>query len=135
MHTSIITLFLFATALHAGVFTNYEVNSYAAGKKFVSTVTGERVLKTPVWRVDADSPPLAPRKAEHLATAKFQQLISDTKDWKLQGITLEDAGDGLHWVYVIQFTQAGTWSGPAPFLKVIVLMDGTVVEPKIRDNK
>jgi hypothetical protein len=126
---------MFAAALHADVFSSYMLSSYTVGKRFDFEVTGERVLKTPAWKADADAPPLPPRKADQLATAKFRQLIPDAKNWKRERIALEDAGDGLHWIYIVEFRQSGTFNGVPPFLKVIVLMDGTVVEPRIREHK
>jgi hypothetical protein len=94
MRISLITLFLFAATLHAGVLSSYTLSYRTADQQFDLEVTGEQVLKTPIWKEDADSPPLAPRKAAQLATAKFRQLISDHKNWKRGNITLKDAGDG-----------------------------------------
>jgi hypothetical protein len=90
---------------------------------------GERVLKTPAWTADAESPPLAPRRAEQLAIEKFRHLVADNIKWKRESITLEDAGDGLHWIYIVRFTYAGISAGLSPRLDVVVLMDGTVLEP------
>ncbi|MEI7728378.1 MAG: hypothetical protein WCO56_02355 [Verrucomicrobiota bacterium] len=135
MRTFIITILMFTAVLYADVFTSSTMHSYALGKRFGFEVTGERVLKTPIWKADADSPPLAPRRADQLATAKFRKLISDTKGWKRGSITLVDAGDSLHWYYVIHFVQMDEFSGVPPTLHVIVLMDGTVVEPRIDEDK
>ena len=135
MRTALLSLLCFAATLHADVFTFRRVISDTIGKTFYFEVTGEGLLKTPIWKADADSPPLAPRKADQLATEKFRQLISDAAEWKRERITLEDAGDGLHCIYIVRFTYAGISAGLPPFLDVVVLMDGTVVEPKVRENK
>ena len=138
MRTCLLVTLLFAAALHADVvrsFQSCEWISYANGKKFHFQVTAERVLKAPVWKSDDVSPPLAARKADELATAKFRQLIPDWDTWKRERIVLEDLGDGLHWIYVVEFMQTSSSKVKPPFLNVIVLMDGTVVEPRIQEDK
>jgi len=51
--------------------------SLAENKRVESVITRERILRTPVWNTDDDSPPLAPRKADVLATSKFHSLFKD----------------------------------------------------------
>ena len=123
-----------ATTVQADVFSSYSLSSYVSGKRFNFEITREQVLKTPVWKADVDSPPLAPRKAEQLATEKFRKLITDTEDWKRESITLEDTGDGLHWIYIVAFTKVGAYAGLPPYLRVIVLMDGNVIEPNVSED-
>jgi hypothetical protein len=140
-HTRRLVLFLliaFAIHARADLLEHYSVYSLIGnppGRE--SRVTREQLLKTPVWRVQDDSPPLSPRRADVLATARFQKLVKDvtrskdTKYFMRDSISLVDMGDNLHWVYVVSFMWTGAISGPAPQVRIMVLMDGTVIEPKV----
>lgn len=134
---TIITIIFFAIAIQvrAELVQSYSLVSYVAGERFTSTVTREQLLKTPVWRLQDDSPALSARKADELATAKFHQLLQERKDWRRDRISLEDMGDGLHWIYVVEFDYHGQLDGFAVPYRIVVLMDGTVVEAKASGEK
>jgi hypothetical protein len=108
---------------------------YVRGKTLEFVVTSERVAKTPIWEPGADSPPLAARKADNLALAEFRKLNLEDKNFVRDRITLEDTGDGLHWIYVVGFKYMGITAGFRYPVEMFVLMDGTVVEPIISETK
>lgn len=97
------------------------------GKTYTFHVSGERLLKTPIWAADADNPPLPPRKAQALAVQCYKKLGLRLDDWMVESIELEDAGDALHWLYVVHFREHPS-IGRALRFSVIVLMDRTVAE-------
>jgi hypothetical protein len=130
-----IIIFVFAVHVRAELVASCSISSYAERKRFDFEVTREQLLKTPLWRLKKDSPPLSPRKADKAATTKLRKLLKDTKGWERDRICLQDMGDGIHWIYVIEFSQRGIYGGLPPDLKIIVLMDGTVIEPKITDDR
>jgi hypothetical protein len=130
-----IIILAFAIQVRADLVQSYSLLSYVAGKRFTSTVTRDQLLKSPAWSLQDDLPPLSPRKADRLATAKFHELLKDTKDWRRDRISLEDMGDGIHWIYVVEFGYHGDIGGLMIPYKILILMDGTVVEPKVSDEK
>lgn len=141
--TLVVLLFIaFAIHTRADLVKDYSVYSLIGnppGRE--SRVTREQLLKTPVWRVQDDSPPLSPRQADDLATARFQKLVKDvtlskdTKFFMRDSISLVDMGDNLHWVYVVSFKWTGAVFGPPPQVRIMVLMDGTVIEPKVETGE
>ncbi len=105
--------------------------------QFMSRVTREQLARTPVWDPAGEFPPLSPRKAEEASRAMLKKVLGERR-WSLQDISLEpfdvttDAGDHreIRWLYVLHFgllTDTGDESGT---FNIIVLMDGTVMEPK-----
>jgi hypothetical protein len=132
MRTFVIVIFMaFAIHIRADVVESYYVGGLAGGKEFNSKITRGQLLKTPIWRLQDNEPPLSPRQADKLATAKFHELLKDTTLYQRDSISLEDMGDGLHWIYVVAFYYHGPLVGPPPYLQIMVLMDGTVVKPKV----
>ncbi len=134
---TLIAVLVAATVVRADLISSYSVTSYdpKARRRFDFEVTREQLLKAPSWGVDQETPPLSPRRAERLAMTKFHQLVSDTKGWVLKQIGIEDMGDGLHWIYIVDYKApiqdlAGSLIGGGEF-RVVVLMDGTVIEPKV----
>ena len=70
-------------------------------------------------------------KRETDATGDVDRL---NKDEKRESITLEDTRDGLHWIYIVALTKVGAYAGLPPYLRVIVLMDGNVIEPNVSED-
>jgi hypothetical protein len=128
-----IVLIALATRVRAELVQSYTLTGVAGGKQFDFQVMREQLLKAPVWRLQDDFPPLSPRKAETLATAKFHELLKDTTFFKRGPISLEDMGDGIHWIYVVEFDWDGPYAGPGTSVPIMILMNGTVIEPKITD--
>jgi hypothetical protein len=128
---------VFAVHARADLVEHHSEYSLMGTNVWDSRVTREQLLKAPAWPTQDDSPPLSPRQADALATAKFQKFVKeatrlkDTKLFRRDSISLVDMGDGLHWVYVVSFEWTGAIFGPPPQVRIMVLMDGTVIEPKV----
>ena len=115
------------------------VYSYHLGKKYAVLVTQAALDKAPVWKADADDPPLSARKAMKAAGAARARLVPDTADWKwdLRSAALWEASPGRwYWevTFVAEYPRGGV-VGRAPTLRLVVLMDGTVVEPEVSEDK
>jgi hypothetical protein len=109
--------------------------SYAFGKCYSVAVTQAALDKAPVWKDDSDNPPVAARKAMRLADRLKDKLVKDNDKyrWKREEAALQEAGEG-QWYWVVSYKavyRGRCSSGVAPFLHLVVLMDGTVVEPKV----
>jgi len=131
---TLIAVLFVATGVQAELIASYSLSSYDSntGRRFDFEVTREQLLRAPAWGADQDSPPLSPRKADRLAVAKFHQLVSNTNAWERKQIILENMGDGVHWIYIVEYTRVGeTLAGLSMPFRVVILMDGTVIEPKV----
>ena len=102
--------------------------------EYVSTVTESQVLSAPAWKRNAGHPPLSARKADELAKAVFRKLPGRSTLERTE-IHLVDLGDSIHWFYVVRFdTVNEAITGLPAWAEILVLMDGTVIEPKPIEN-
>lgn len=111
-------------------------NSYAFGKRYKTTVTRKALVASPVWRDDADNPPLSARKAIKLADALRATLVKDTEDyaWKRESaeIIFVEHPDRCFWrVHYEAHVKVGSSTGMPPALDLFVLMDGTILHPVV----
>jgi hypothetical protein len=112
--------------------------SYAFAKKYTVTIIDEALKKSPAWENDAENPPLSAKKAIKLANEIKDSLVKDSKDfkWKLRSASLEPAGeDKWYWLINYEAQFQGFSSGIPNHLRLVVLMDGTVVKPEVKDDK
>jgi hypothetical protein len=112
-------------------------SSYAFSKQYIVSISRAALEKAPSWKDDADNPPLSAKKAIKLANEMKDSLVKDTEDfkWKLESAALKPAGDGKwYWLvhYDAVFQSAPT--GQPNHLRLVVLMDGTVIKPVIKDD-
>jgi hypothetical protein len=115
-----------------GLVDSYSASGKIGDKQYEFKVSQTDILRTPIWKSDADFPPLSARKAQEIARRRMQKLLGSGKEpWVLRETTVADLGDGAHFVYVIQFEPPlGEHSVlGSDFMRVLVLMDGTV--PKV----
>jgi hypothetical protein len=141
-----VVLLLTVSAFAQGVV----VLSYGFGKKYSCEIPHDKLAKSPPWKQTADSPPLPAGKAIRLANAVKSRLVKDSHDfkWSLASATLEhihsfgpwplpdgsDLRDRWWWAIKYEaYPRKGGTSG-VPDLIVVVLMDGTVIEPKVSDE-
>jgi len=107
--------------------------------QFMSRITREQLARTPVWKEDSEFPPLSPRKAQDLAQAMLRKLAGE-RHWAQPDIYLKPfdvtSDDGDHrevrWLYVLHFgLLSNTDNNQAGSFNIIVLMDSTVMEPRL----
>jgi len=114
----------------------FELNtklSIAFGKVYWVTATVAALDKAPVWKDDAANPPLSARKAIKLADEARGRRFKDPDEWEWRRALVElcDAGKG-RWYWSVRYQ--AYYKGIVYFLRLpeiylLVLMDGTVVEP------
>ena len=112
--------------------------SYAFSKQYCFTITDDALKAAPIWSEDADNPPLPARKAIKLATILKNELVKDTEKfkWKLESCSLEPAGNSKWYWFITFFAHyQGFSSGVPNHLQLIVLMDGTVIRPTIKNQR
>lgn len=127
---------LFAAICVVGKVAAQDLGSYAFGKQYVVSINENVISRTPDWEPDDDNPPLAAKKAIKLATQMKDTLVNDDDDfkWRLESAALEPWRNGTNkWYWVVTYNAKfqGASSGQENFLRLIVLMDGTVMKPKI----
>lgn len=95
----------------------------------------------PKWTGDRPNPPLSTAEAIRLATKKLNGLVQDTDEfyWGLVSASVVPwrYQDG-YWYWQITFerhVKRGGSSGWPPEIRLVVLMDGTVVEPQISERE
>ena len=112
--------------------------SYAFGKQYGFAVTDDDLKKCPAWEKDAENPPLSAKKAIEAATKMKDSLVKDTKDfkWTFVSATLQPVSDSK-WVWMVHFDAVyrGPSSGIPNHLRIVVHMNGTAVQPQVREDK
>lgn len=128
----LLSIFILAVFV-ADVRADSEFNSYYAGERYQFTLTDARQAQCPQWNAATEpNPPYEASKA--LAQAKtFIAGISTstTTFWKFEALSLMEVSGG--WVWRARHTLAslGPSSGNWPSMDCWILMDGTVMEPKV----
>jgi hypothetical protein len=134
---SVILLFALA-ATGPALGGDTDIASGAFGKVYWVTVTRAALEKAPVWKDDADNPPLPARKAMQLADRLKGKLVKDDRQftWKRESVALEEGAEGRwYWLVTYRAQFNGIQMGPAGNLRLAVLMDGTVIEPTVRNER
>jgi hypothetical protein len=104
--------------------------------RFVSMLTRDQLAGTPAWRWGSGSPPISPRAAEEIALNMVHKLTGD-HEWTQPDISLKafdvhgrDDQQKIRWIYVLNFRLLGRTDFEGGSVNIIVLMDGTAIEPK-----
>jgi hypothetical protein len=112
--------------------------SYAFSKQYTVEITRENLKATPDWKENEEHPPLSARKAIVIATKLKDKLVKDSDDftWKLQHASLTPADDDK-WYWLVHFDAEfqGVSTGIPNHLRLVVLMDGTAIEPTVRNQR
>ena len=119
----------------AGVVESYSAIGKLNDKHYEFKVSQVEILRTPIWSPSADFPPLSARKAQEIARREMLGLLGSGKEpWMLRETTIADMGDGMHFVYVVQFEPPSDGQGcvGCDFIRILVLMDGTVPKPIVK---
>lgn len=106
--------------------------SFDSGKAFESVITAEMLEHTPAWNDSNPNPPLSVRKAMQLADELRGKLVHDTEEgeWARVAMELRSATDD-HWYWLARYEFEMDMTGPPLDLIILVLMDGTVVTPRV----
>ena len=129
--SSMISLITFQPSLLEPV----SYGSYLGGDRvYVVSITEKMLEASPEWKKGTDNPPLSAQKAIEHADKKKATLVKDGKDfqWRLESASLIPAGKG-RWYWLVKYSQivrGGGLSGSPRTLRLVVLMNGMVIEPK-----
>jgi hypothetical protein len=99
------------------------------------TISDAALSRSPAWKPEAANPPVSAREAIRLASGKKPRILPDTKNfkWQLESVRLLSAGDSK-WYWVVEYQEhprPGVMLDGVPGMcRFVVLMDGTVLEPK-----
>jgi hypothetical protein len=111
-------------------------------RTWVSKITDEALAKSPVWESKNENPPVSARRAMALSQPVVERITKDDnalREWKrrFESATLHKTQDGKRWFWRVEYSwlpKMGGLSGLPPYMDIIVLMDGTVVEPQLEDG-
>jgi hypothetical protein len=114
----------------------YTFTDYGLEDRFETTITDEILARAPAWPPADANPPVSARNALAIANRVRQTRLVDKNNWKwgLQSVSLLPLdGKSNKWCWSILFSafpEEGGMSGTPPEFTVIVLMDGTTIEPE-----
>jgi hypothetical protein len=123
---------------HGSVVTNaillhrYDYN----GKCYTFAVRAEQQASCPKWDPEKDAYPPLPAATALAKATKFMATIK-TEDglwWEFKELALVKVG-GWMWQARYCLTKEGIMAGTWPQIPCWILMDGTVIQPKITENK
>ena len=105
--------------------------------QFMSRITRDQLARTPAWDPASEFPPLSPKKAEEASRAMLEKILGGRRwtrpDFSLKpfDVTPDDGGHReIRWLYVLHFGLLRDMGDESGSFNVIVLMDGTALEPK-----
>jgi hypothetical protein len=107
------------------------------GKLYKFVVTGEQQANCPKWDPERETnPPLSAAKALAKANEFIAQIkTDDTSEWEFENLALV-AFDGWMWQARYRLTKKhGVMTGAWPQMDCWILMDGTVIQPRITDPR
>jgi hypothetical protein len=110
--------------------------------QFLSKLDRGQLAKNSAWQEGSEHPPLSPGKAKDIALAMLHKIAGEQHwtqpDISLRAFDIEPGSSGhreIRWIYVLQFTLLGTMGFESGSLNIIVLMDGTAIEPQKLEYK
>ncbi|MEL6109104.1 MAG: hypothetical protein AAFU85_24115 [Planctomycetota bacterium] len=112
------------------------------GRRLIANVPEQQLINTPAWNRKRGEPAVGPGLALRLAQPAFERVKVDRENhtWMLSSLDLipADAGspdeevtrDRWYWVAkYMHYPENGR--GSSPTIRIVVLMDGTVVAPTV----
>ncbi|HVA45004.1 MAG TPA: hypothetical protein VNH11_01340 [Pirellulales bacterium] len=117
------------------------LTSRAFGKTYKSRMAHDALLNSPTWdKEKADIPPVSPRKAIRLAEKMRNSVVKAPDDWEWHTVDLHLFLEGDHcvWHATFQAMPIEPAAGLVPRheeVTLIVLMDGTVIEPVVSNDE
>ena len=110
--------------------------SYALDRKFETELSGS---ENSPWLQSSANPPISAARAIRTAIVEREKLVQDSKnlEWHFESASLVPYnGKSGDWYWLVTFNSrsvgATLSSGHNFELRVVILMDGTVVQPKIQ---
>ncbi len=114
------------------------ITSHVFSTQYVIEIKDKDLMASPDWSANDENPPLSARKAISIATKLKGKLIKDTDDikWTIGQASLVPAKDSK-WYWLIYFDPVPQrpFSGNIQSLRLVVLMDGTAIEPIVRNRR
>ena len=134
-HSFVVLLLLSTTSAQAS-YRRIESSAWNEGSTFVSEIRDADVRGTPSWTADMPSPPLVVRKAMSIATTFLSQQVTNHTDWAFESISLHEFRKNK-WYYIADFVlrRDRITNLPAPLARIVVLMDGSVVTRKEKQER
>jgi hypothetical protein len=118
------------------LFGGFEYCTDGDADRLCAVVSDEQLLKSPAWKNDAPNPPFSAKAAIRLATDLKQKLVKDSKTytWRFESAKLCRDQYADRWYWTIQFETRFRPGAPPDAineLDLVVLMDGTVIQPVV----
>ncbi|HEY2150063.1 MAG TPA: hypothetical protein VGH34_04600 [Vicinamibacterales bacterium] len=108
--------------------TNY---SRILGVEFASSLTCAELEAAPRWTETQSNPPLSARDALAAAKAALPKIVENPAMWDFGALELRPMIVPDTWVWIVQFyvRPTGPLGGVSQSLRIVVLMNGHVIEP------
>jgi hypothetical protein len=119
-------------------FSSYASVGLKQGKRYDFDVYQDDLNRTPAWQTNEEFPPLSPRKAEAAARRQLDKLVEHAERWNRRIVALHQMSDSDKWVYVVHFSgfhPPGVLDGAVPQMRLVVLMDGRALEPRVSPHR
>jgi hypothetical protein len=110
--------------------TDRVFESHCYGTIYVVTVSEKDVAGTPEWRDDQPNPPWSARKAMKLASETAPKFPGFP--WHVASVSLEEFSGRWFWLVKLKTRQTDRYLSQE--LQWVVLMDGTIIEPEVRQQ-
>jgi hypothetical protein len=131
----LVTFSLSANDIHAqtktlGVSFNYGDNEISYKLSDLDFV------KMPSWKPEVGEPPVSLQRALEIARANLPRFVKNADDFKVKHIILSLLGEDK-WFYDFSFDCQGSecLKNSGLYFKIMVKMDGEIVEPKVTPLK
>ena len=106
---------------------------YINENKYASVVILKDVLAGPTWDISDSRPPLGPNEAVNAIRSSLSDLIPELPNLAVVNVNLAAVSPGGYYIYVVEFQPLGEKASVVG-LRLIALMDGTVVRPTVSDE-
>jgi len=103
------------------------------GTEFETIVTESDLANSPKWKEEEAFPPLSPRVAVKNSSI-YVRTVLNLESFILDSILINRIGPVGHWIYQVEYTplaDSGALDGFEFPIKILVLMNGKVLPPKI----
>lgn len=123
-------LLIFVVCVSATLGELRYLSSPITGPERETIVADEMIKSSPHWKKSSENPPVSARRALKLTNEYVAAHIIEDDEWRrdLPSLALVPVEDKWLWkVNYVWWPKHGGLGGVAPWLSVIILMDGTVV--------